>query len=115
MNTSQKQTLATDIEVAVRAIPGVSTLFRSGTLVSNAIDAGARLIGIREDSAPRVQLEQAPDGLRADIAIGIRERAGAVETIRRVEAAVRAVIAERNSEPADIRITVVHIDETKRQ
>ncbi|GGD26948.1 hypothetical protein GCM10010915_03770 [Microbacterium faecale] len=112
MTASQEHTLATDVEVAVRAVPGVSTLFRAGTLASNAIDVGARVIGIRDKSAPLIRVEQDSDGLRADIVIGVEEDAGAVETIRRVQAAARAVLAEQHPAPADIRITVVHINET---
>jgi len=115
MTTSQERTLAADIERAARAEPGVAALFRAGTLASNVLDAGARVIGIRDDSDPLIRLEQTPERLRVDIAIGVQEHAGAVETIRHVQAAVRAVIEERHRAPADLRITVVHITDTPRQ
>ncbi|MGF3057466.1 hypothetical protein [Microbacterium sp. YY-01] len=115
MTTSQEHALAADIEFATRAMPGVTALFRVGSLASKVLDAGARAIGLRDDSDPLVRLEQTPEGLRVDIAIGIQEHAGAVETIRRVSAAVRAVIAEHYSSAAEIRITVVHINDTTTQ
>jgi hypothetical protein len=112
MTTWQEQALSSEIEAAVRAVPGVSGLFRVGTL-ANAIDAGVRLLGIR-DGSPFVRLERSPDGLRADIAIGVHEHAGAVETIRRVQAAASAVIAAQHPAPADVRVTVVHINDAAR-
>ena len=115
MTTSQEHALAADIEIATRAMPGVTALFRPGALASNVLDAGARAIGLRDDSDPFVRLEQRPESLGVDIAIGIQEQAGAVETIRRVSAAVRAVIAEHHPAAAEIRITVVHINDTTTQ
>lgn len=115
MTTPPEHTLATDIESAVLTIPGVSTLFRAGTLASHVIDAGATLIGIRDDSAPLVRVDHTDDGPRVDIAIGVRQHLGAVDTTRRVHAAVRAALAERHVAPASIRITVVHINESIRQ
>ena len=112
MTTSQEHALASDIELATRAMPGVGALFRVGSLASNALDAGARAIGIRDHSDSLIRLDQTPAGLRVDIAIGVQAHAGAVETTRRVHAAVRAVIAEQHRAPANIRITVVHIDDT---
>ena len=115
MTTSQEHALAADIEVAIRAMPGVAALFRAGSLASNVLDAGARAIGLRDDSDPLIHLDQTPEGLRVDIAIGVQDHAGAVETIRRVHAAVRAVIAEHLSAAADIRITVVHVNDTTKK
>lgn len=113
--TSQESALAADIEIATRAMPGVATLFRAGSLASNVLYAGARAIGIRDDSDPLIRLEQTPEGLRVDIAIGVQDHAGAVETIRRVQAAVRVVIEEQHGARAEIRITVVHINDTTSQ
>lgn len=115
MTTSHEHTVGADIERAVRAVSGVAALFRAGTLASNVLDAGARVIGIRDDLAPFVRLDQTPDALRVDIAIGVHQYAGAVETIRRVQTAARAVIEEQHLASAKIRITVVHINDTPRQ
>lgn len=114
MTTWQEQTLSTEIEAAVRAIPGVSGLFRAGTFAANAIDAGVRLLGIHDGSAPFVRLERNHDGLRADIAIGVHEHSGAVETVRRVQEAAHAVIAAQDPAAAEVRITVVHINDAAR-
>jgi hypothetical protein len=115
MTTSQEHALAADIEVAIRAMPGVAALFRAGSIASNVLDAGARAIGLRDDSDPLIRLDERPDGLRVDIAIGVQDHVGAVETIRRVHAAVRAVTAEHDPAAVDIRITVVHISDTMSQ
>jgi len=114
MTISQDQGLAADIENAVRAVPGVSALFRAGTLVDHTIDAGARLTGLRDGSAPLIRLDQATDALRADIAIGVHGRAGAVETTRRAHEAALTAAAAHGPDRVEIRITVVHIDEAQR-
>jgi hypothetical protein len=112
MTISQEHALTAHIERTIRATPGVAALFRAGSLVSNVIDAGARVIGIRGESEPLIRLEHTPEGLRVDIAIGVEGHAGAVETIRHVGAAVSVVVEEWHRAPAEIRITVVHITDT---
>lgn len=111
MTMSQDQVSVGDIEATVRAIPGVSAIFRSGTTVSKVIDAGARLLGIRDDDIPLVRVEQETEGLRVEVAIGVQPSAGAVETTRRVHAAIDALLAQYGIASAEIHITVVHVDD----
>ena len=110
MTTPQEQ-VAADIETTVRAIPGVTAIFRSGTTVSKVVDAGARLLGIREDDAPLVRVDQTPKCIRVEVAVGVHEAAGASDTARRVHAAIDDLLARRSTAPRNIRLTVVHIDD----
>ena len=111
MTTSQEQVLCEDLETSVRATPGVTTIFRSGTIVSNAIDAGARLLGVREEDSPLIRVETTPQGARVEVAIGVRADVGAVQTTPRVHAAIGQVLARHGIVATEIRITVVHVED----
>ena len=104
--------LAADIETTVRAIPGVTALFRTGSIVSKVVDAGAQILGIQDDGAPLIRLERPPEGPRVEVAIGVCATVGAVETSGRVHAAIGALCTDQGFNPAEIRVTVVHIDDT---
>lgn len=111
MSMSQEQILAADVEAVVRGVPGVTAIFRSGTSVSKVVDAGARLLGIRDDDAPLVRVEETPEGIRVEAAIGVHGAARASETVRRAHAAIDALLAQHVTVPAEIHLTVVHIDD----
>lgn len=104
--------LAADIETTVRAIPGVTTLFRTGSIVSKVVDAGVQMLGIQDDGAPLVRLERSPEGPRVEVAIGVHATMGAVETSGRVHEAIVALCTDQGFNPAEIHVTVVHIDDT---
>ncbi len=104
--------LAARIEAAVRAVPGVTEVFRMGGLVSKVVDAGAQILGIQDGETSPVRMERSADGCRVEVALGVDNSAGAVETTRRVQAAIGALGAAQGAALAEIRVTVVHIDET---
>ncbi len=104
--------LAARIEAAVRVVPGVTDVFRVGGLVSEVVDAGAQVLGIQDGGTPPVRVERSADGDRVEVAIGVDSSAGAVETTRRVGAAIGALSAAQGAALTRIRVTVVHIDET---
>jgi len=105
------QAMALDIETAVRAVPGVTTVFRTGGIISKAVDAGAHLLGAQQNRAPLVRWEHTPEGPRVEASIGVHTGAGAAETSRRVHATISALCSDRGFTPAEIRLTVVHIDD----
>ncbi|GAA3663620.1 hypothetical protein [Microbacterium marinilacus] len=107
---SQEQLLATAVETAIRSVPGVAGVFRAGTTVSKLVDVGARLVGAKDEAAPLVRIEESADGGRVDAAIGVQASAGAVDTVHRVHAAVDAALVQHGVVPAEIRVTVVHVD-----
>lgn len=111
MNDSTDQVVAAEIEAAVRALPGVTGIFRAGGILSKLADAGAEVLGGPEHRAPAVRWENGANGARAEVSIGVRASAGAAETGARAHEAVSAVCVERGIVGAEVRITVVHIDE----
>ncbi len=104
--------LTADIETAVRAIPGVTAIFRPGSLVSKTVDAAARSIGVRDRSEPLIGIDWSPDGAQVEVAISVDDAAGSVETSRRVHAAIGAVCTARGITPGKTSVTVVHIGDT---
>lgn len=104
--------LAADIEATVRAVPGVTEVFRMGGLVPRVIDAGGQTLGIQHDETSHVRVERSADGDRVQVAIGVDSSAGAVETTRRIQAAIGALGAAQGAALTEIRVTVVHIDDT---
>ncbi|RLP72769.1 hypothetical protein D9V32_15085 [Mycetocola tolaasinivorans] len=98
------------IEAAVRAVPGVSAVFPASSTASRVVEAGARLLGIRQDAPASVVLERMPAGVVVAVAIGIRASASASDTARAAHAAVYALLFGQGIEISDVRITVVHID-----
>lgn len=111
MTEPTDQAMAEDIETAVRAVPGVTTIFRTGGIISKVVDAGAQLFGAQQNEAPLIRWEHTPDGPRAEAAIGVLAAVGAAETGRRVHAAIAALCSSRGCTPVEIRLTVVHIDD----
>lgn len=106
--------LAVDIEAAVRAAPGVTGLFRVGGVISMVVDAGARAAGISGEGSSLARVERSADGLRVEVAIGVDAAAGSVGSSRRVHEAIDALCTARGLLPAEIHVTVVHVDDTSR-
>jgi hypothetical protein len=104
--------IATEIEAALRSVPGVSDLYRSGSLVANVVDAGARRLGLRDDAAPLVLVQDAEAGLRVDVALGVHISAGAGATMLAAHRAVRDLLTGRELRDAQIVLTVVHVDDS---
>ncbi len=111
MSNSTDQPIAADLETAVRAVPGVSGVFRTGGILSKLVGASAEALGDSADRDPLVRCEHGADGTQVEVAIGVRADAGAAETAHRTHAAISALCSERGLSPIEIRLTVVHIDE----
>lgn len=111
MTQSPRTDLAAAIETTVRAVPGVTAIFRSGGTPHKVLEAGARLVGLQDADAPLVRVEESPQHISVDVAIGVGEDAGAVATTERVRSVVAAVLPQDQNLTSEVRITVVHIDE----
>jgi len=101
--------VAAEIEAAVRATPGVADLYGPGSLMSNAVGAGARRLGLRDADAPLVLVQQNDDGTQVDIALGVHAAAGATVTTQTVHRVVRDLLAGHGQQEARIVLTVVHV------
>ncbi|MEB4613712.1 hypothetical protein OOT08_03575 [Leucobacter sp. M11] len=110
MNSMPDRALATDIEAAILATPGVTTIFRTGTTASKLAEAGARLLGIRDAKTPLVAIERTSEQVSVDVSIGVTGPASVVDTVCRLHTVIDALITQETGGPAEIRITVAHID-----
>lgn len=106
MNAEQQAELLAQVEVIVRAVPEVEDLYRSGSVLTNALQLGAEAIGVRDGTAPLAELSERDGERCVEIAIGVRADAGVPQTLARVHDALRGVTAERG---ISLRLTVVHI------
>lgn len=107
--TTPEDALAAVVEASVLAVPGVTAVFRTGGAASRIADAGARLLGLRDDDSPVVRVQRSSEGVHVEIAIGVLASVGAVETVRLVHTAIAELISQEGAGPAGIRITVVHV------
>lgn len=104
--------VAAEIEVAVRSVPGVSDLYRPGSLVSNVMDRGARRLGLRDDAGPVVLVRQSGPELRVGVALGVHPSPSAAVTTSTVHNAVRHLLTQQGLGDAHIVVTVVHVDDS---
>lgn len=109
MSETSSAVLAAEIEAAVRAVVGVEDVYRTGSLVSNAIDAGARLLGARDADGALVRVRTTDAGCHVSVSIGVRSAAGAPGTARAVRAAVSERLAAHGVVDAAVEVTVVHV------
>ncbi|WP_156761149.1 hypothetical protein [Microbacterium karelineae] len=110
MSAEDRQGIPARIEAAVRAVPGVADVYPTGALASRIVDAGARLLGVRDGDAPLVRVDDGA-GVRVEAAIGVRAGDGAGDVVRAARAAIRAVLDEPGRPEPEIRLTVVHVED----
>ncbi len=109
MTPEARAQLATSIEETVRATPGVRSVYRSGSLISNLLRVGAAALGVRKDDEPIVAVVPSGDGVAVEASIGVDEDTPAGETLRAVHAAVDALLAAHGVGSDSITLTVVHV------
>lgn len=101
--------LAAEIEAMVRATPGVRHVYRSGSLVSNVIGAGAVALGVRRSDEPLVSVTRSDLGVSVEASIGIDFTADAADTLRTVHEAIDALLTVQATPRERITLTVVYV------
>lgn len=107
--TAENDELATAVEAVVRATPGVRNLFRSSSLISQLLRAGAVAIGVRKDDEPIVSVVPVDDGVAVEASIGVDFGARSGDVLRAVHAAVDSLLEARGLRRESITLTVVHV------
>ncbi|MBO0981917.1 hypothetical protein [Microbacterium sp. SD291] len=110
MTANEHPALAAEIDSALRATPGVRSLYRSGSLVSNLVGRGAAALGLQDAAEPFVRLSWSGDEVAVEASVAIDAGTGAAATLRSASSAVAAVCASAGV-VCSIRLTVVHIQE----
>ncbi|KUF07699.1 hypothetical protein [Leucobacter sp. G161] len=113
MTEAPEHQLATEIEGSIRAVPGVTALFRTGSTVAKLVGAGADLVRGSRGADPLVRLELTPEGPRVTAALGVRAAVSSVETLERVHLAIETLLAAHGLSAAEIHLTVVHVNGTQ--
>lgn len=101
--------LATAIDAAVRSTPGVDGVYRSGSLISNLVGAGAAAIGGRRREEPLVSVVESEDGVRVEASVGVDFAVSAPETLTAVRNAITTLLGARGLRAAAITLTVVDV------
>ncbi|MGO2112937.1 MAG: hypothetical protein ACTH31_15130 [Pseudoclavibacter sp.] len=112
MTTTENELMIADLEAAIRAVPGVASLYRAGGFISTIVDAGARAFGVRDETASPVRLEPSAEGVGVSVALGVDSTSRAIDVIGRVHSAIVAWLGEHDETPTEINLTVVHIDDS---
>lgn len=101
--------LAAAIDAAVRATPGVDDIYRSGSLISNLVGAGAAALGVRGTDEPLVAVVEGDDGVRIEVSVGVDFAVSAPATLAAVRNAITALLDARGLRTAAITLTVVYV------
>ncbi len=109
MNAENHEELAARIQAAILATPGVRTIYRSGSMISNLADAGATAIGLRAADRPVVAVRAGESGVDLDASIGIDYSVPAREVLRAVRAAIEAAALVADVEVGSIALTVAYV------
>lgn len=111
MSAITNELLASRIEAAALAVPGVASLLRSRVSTRAVVDAGARLLGLGERGNSAVSIERGREAVSVECSVGLVRTRSVVETVHELHRVIAAVVLELTGLPAQIRITVGHVDE----
>lgn len=109
MSAENQEELAAGIQAAILATPGVRTIYRSGSLISNLAEAGATALGLRAPDRPVVSVRAGESGVEVDASIGIDYSVPAREVLRAVRAAIEAAALAAGVEVGAIALTVAYV------
>ncbi|MFJ6534094.1 hypothetical protein [Microbacterium sp. NPDC091662] len=109
MDAQERGELAAAIEAVARSTPGVRSVYRSGSLISNLLRAGAEAIGVRKDDEPIVSVAADGDGVVVEATLGVDSAARSADVLHSVHAAVDALLTERGVRRESITLTVAHV------
>lgn len=101
--------LAFRIESALRSCSGVRGVYRSGSLVSNLVRAGAAAWGGPHAADPLVSVAVGVDGVAVGASIGVDGRVSSVATLRHARDAVDAVLRAAGLHRTSLMLTVAYV------
>ncbi|MEV8170032.1 hypothetical protein [Microbacterium sp. NPDC077057] len=109
LTKEERADLAIRIETALRACSGVRGVYRSGSLVSNLVRAGAAAWGVERGADPIVSVTAAPEGVAVEAAIGVDGRVSSVATLRHARDTVDAVLHADGLRRDRLTLTVAYV------
>lgn len=109
MTTEARADLAAAVEKTVRETPGVHSVYRSGSLISNLVRTGAEVLRVRNDSQSIVTVLSGERGVAVEASIGIDFRSGAAAILRAVHEAVDGLLHAGGLTRDSITLNVVYV------
>lgn len=109
MTKEDRADLAIRIEAALRACSGVRGVYRSGSLVSNLLRAGAAAWGNERGAEPIVSVTAEAEGVVVEAAIGVDGRVSSLATLRHARDAVDAVLQADGLRRGSLALTVAYV------
>lgn len=109
MDGEARRELSARIEQALRAQEGVRGVYRSGSLISNLIRAGAAALSGTREGEPIVSVASGPGGVAVEASLGVDADAASGEVLRDAYAAVDAVLAAHGRERESITLVVAYV------
>lgn len=107
--TAPERGLAERIEAAVLATPGVRSVYRAGSLISNLVGTGAVALGISRVDEPLISVRLAESGAEIGASLGIEYSARAVDVLRAVRVEVERILTADGLAAVDIVLTIAYV------
>lgn len=102
--------LASELEIVVRAVPGVVALYPTAPLVATLVGAVFDALTQREKAPDLITVSTGKAGLRVSASIGVANSESATAVCRLVHDTITANLATRAAEPSDtVKVTVASI------
>ncbi|MGH3690403.1 MAG: hypothetical protein ACRDT7_09630 [Microbacterium sp.] len=109
MQAHEREELAAVVEATLRSTPGVRSVYRSGSLISNLLRVGAEAIGVRRDDEPIVSVVAVGDGLAVEATLGVDSGARSADILHDAHVAIDALLGTRGVRRESITLTVAHV------
>lgn len=109
MTAEERAGLSTRIEQAVRGTDGVRNVYRSGSLISNLLRAGAAALGASRDGEPIVSVASGPGGIAVEASIGVDTGAQAAAVLQAAHQAIDALLHAEGMPRESITLTIVYV------
>ncbi len=110
MTMTATDELAGSLDELIREVPGVATLYRSSSLLANAVDAAVAALRPSAADDPLVVVTEDDDTLAVTVTIGA-DGGSAGDTCRAVYDAISAYLHGKGRASSVIRVTVALVAE----
>jgi hypothetical protein len=109
MTPETSAALAADLEGLILATAGVRSVYRSGSLISNLLRAGAAALGSQRDGDPVVAVMWRHGGVAVEASLGIDSGTPASQTLHAVQAAIDAFLSAAGLRRESITLGVAYV------
>lgn len=109
MTSEARAALAAQVERVVRGTPGVRNVYRSGSLISNLLRAGAAALGTGGEDGPIVSVVSGGKGIAVEASLGLDVHSHASAVLHAAYAAIDTLLRAEGLVRESITLTVVYV------